>query len=637
LVKDAERRYQIAKDLRNELEELKQDVDSGEVFEGDPATAAKPKNRWLRHIPLVLAIAIAGIVGYQLRLGDVTEETKGPPIQGSFAQLTSAPGEEHFPSLAPDGAFFLYSSRFSGNWDIFLRRIGGEKPINLTEDCPEDDYQAVFSPDGGLIAFRSERGGGGIFLMGATGESVKRLTDFGYNPAWSPDGAQLAFATEPILDASNRTTTSELWSIHIESGEKHRIFQGDSVQPSWSPHGLRIAYWSVEDASGRRTGQRDLWTLSPEGGAPVQVTNDPHVDWNPVWSPDGRYLYYSSDRAGSTNLWRVRIDEKTGEPLGAPETVTTGAAASRRHLSFSREGREIAYVEQLLSRNLWKAPIHPASGRLDGNPIPITGGSRAAACPDVSPDGKWLAYYSFGAGKHEDLFVIATDGSGRRQLTDDQPSDRAPHWSPNGELLSFYSNRSGTYEIFTIRPDGSGLKQLTHTPGTSVSQNIWSPDGEKMAYFNRAERLSFIFDPHTPWEEQEPQALPPMSDPNEMFIVRSWSPNGNWLAGPVRNQSGNNVGIAVYSLESRQYKKLTKNGGGWPSWFADNRRLIFWDTEAEILYLGDLQSGQIEEILSIAPDEFICSALSRDNRWFYFGRQKNEADIWLLTLNEEQE
>ena len=64
-------------------------------------------------------------------------------------------------------------------------------PFNLTKDSPADDTQPAFSPDGERIAFRSEREGGGIFLMGATGESVIRVSDLGYSPSWSPDGGQI--------------------------------------------------------------------------------------------------------------------------------------------------------------------------------------------------------------------------------------------------------------------------------------------------------------------------------------------------------------------------------------------------------------------------------------------------------------
>ncbi len=89
-----------------------------------------------------------------------------------------------------------------------MSRVGGKNPINLTKDSAADDTQPAFSPDGDRIVFRSEREGEGIFLMGATGQSVKRLTNFGYDPAWSPDGKEIACADDGPLDPNYRNNPS---------------------------------------------------------------------------------------------------------------------------------------------------------------------------------------------------------------------------------------------------------------------------------------------------------------------------------------------------------------------------------------------------------------------------------------------
>ena len=95
--------------------------------------------------------------------------------------------------------------------------------------------------------------------------------------------------------------------IDLASGAQRDLATGDAMQPNWSPHGYRIAYWGVT-----RGGQRDIWTVAAAGGAPVKVTDDLALDWNPVWSPNGEELYFLSDRGGSMNAWRVKIDEPTG-------------------------------------------------------------------------------------------------------------------------------------------------------------------------------------------------------------------------------------------------------------------------------------------------------------------------------------
>ena len=116
----------------------------------------------------------------------------------AFSQLTDLSGAETSPRLSPDGKNLLFVSRASGNADIYLQRVGGHNPINITKDCPKDDVSPAFSPDGERIAFRSECEGGGIFVMGATGESKNRLTDFGHDPSWSPDPSKIVVATQQL-------------------------------------------------------------------------------------------------------------------------------------------------------------------------------------------------------------------------------------------------------------------------------------------------------------------------------------------------------------------------------------------------------------------------------------------------------
>ena len=163
-----------------------------------------------------------------------------PPFKNvSFTQLTDQPGTELFPSLLPDGKSIVYASKASGNWDLYLQRVGGKNPVNLTADSTADETQPSFSPDGERIAFRSERERGGIFVMGATGESVKRLTDFGYHPAWSPDGSEVVFATHNIEDPNDRSLErSDIWVVNVATGVKRQLTGetiGDAAQPQWSP------------------------------------------------------------------------------------------------------------------------------------------------------------------------------------------------------------------------------------------------------------------------------------------------------------------------------------------------------------------------------------------------------------------
>src|SRR3989454_3493698 len=604
LRKDREERFQVVKDMLIDLKNLKQrleveaeiersappEMESGAavpssagtapeaadtahasaarmVAEAQPASSAEyiiseiKRHKWGVAVALLGSLVVSAAIWYLLpRLGSRTKEASTPLRNATFTQLTDQPGLEYFPSLSPDGKSFVYASYAAGNWDIYLQRVGGKNPVNLTKDSPSDDTQPAFSPDGERIAFSSKREGGGIFVMGATGESVKRLTDFGFNPAWAPDGKEIACADEGVVDPGRSNPNSRIWAVNVATGERRLVTKEDSVQPNWSPHGHRIAYW------GRPNGaQRDILTIPAAGGEPLPVTNDAATDWNPVWSPDGKYLYFASDRGGTMNLWRVPIEEQTGKVLGQPEAVTTPSPYSA-HLSFSRDGRRMVYAQTVSKANLQQVGFDPAKETVTGQPVWITQGSRRANTPNLSLDGEWLVFDSQG-GQQEDLFLIRQDGTGLRQLTDDIYKDRKPTWSPDGKRIAFYSDRSGKWDIWMINSDGSGLQQLTYASGPVTSAN-WSPDGTRLAYGNAGGSPSII-EVGKPWQEQSPQKLPPMSDSND-WGAWSWSPDGRRLAGA--RVPG--VGIVVYSLESQQSEKVT-DFGSFPVWLSDSRRLLF--------------------------------------------------------------
>ena len=290
LRKDKEERYQTIKDMLIDLRNLRKELEFGAEMErsappmggratssGQSAAATAHSTSSAEYIvteikqhkraaALILGIiTVSAVTLYVLsRRNPVTKEA--PTIKATFTQLSDQAGAEYFPSLSPDGKSFVYASYASGNWDIYLQRVGGKNPINLTKDSPWDDTQPAFSADGERIAFRSEREGGGIFVMGATGESVKRLTDFGFNPAWSPDGKEIACADEGVLTPEARwNPNSRIWAFDVATGEKRPITKVDAVQPNWSPHGYRIAY------QGRRNNaQRDIWTIPAGGGEPLR-------------------------------------------------------------------------------------------------------------------------------------------------------------------------------------------------------------------------------------------------------------------------------------------------------------------------------------------------------------------------------
>jgi serine/threonine protein kinase/Tol biopolymer transport system component len=610
LAKDPGDRYPTVDACLNDLRILSGST-AGATLQSLPAIRRRRWRPWL--LGALAALLVLGAVAAWLWL------RQAPPPQLSFSSLTDQEGREVFPSLSPGGDVFVYAkAREDENFDVYYQRVEGGSPIDLTEESPVADTQPAFSPDGRQIAFRSERDGGGIFLMGATGESVRRLTSGGYNPAWSPDGSEIVYATEGIDDPLRRSTVSQLWRVRVADGSRRRIAGGDAVQPSWSPHDRRIAYWGIPDGSTRRV----IWTIPAGGGAPVQVIDDGHINWNPMWSPDGGWLYYVSDRIGSPNLWRVRIDEGSGKVLGDPEPLTTPAQWSGQ-LSVDASGRHIAYATRDGRSNLERLPFDPVEGRVTGPPQPVTQGStRMVRSGDVSPDGQWIVYDT--SSPKEELFVARTDGTGVRQITNDEFKDRVPRWSPSGDRILFYSDRSSaSYEAWTIRPDGSGLRQVSAARGVVLFDPIWAPDGRRVLY-SLEDRVSQIVDTEL---GPAPRDLPAMPA-GRLFLPSSWSPDGTRLLGAVLTDD-KEADLMVYSLDTGRYEPVAVSGTG-AVWLDDDRAVYLHDGS---LWLLDVRSGASRRLLS-PPERSVYKvvAAARDGRSLYVVREINEGDVKMLDM-----
>jgi Tol biopolymer transport system component len=626
LAKDPEERWQSARDVAAELREIRDDVSSGRLHEEVVVAPPVPKGRVSRFLVAgALALLVVAVVaGSWLWLSrrEKPAVTVAPP-RAEVVQLTAQPGVEWFPSLSPDGKWIVYAGTKSGRRHILLQSVGGLKPVDLTEDSPGDDDQPAFSPDGEQIAFRSSREGGGIFVMGRTGEAVRRVTRAGFKPAWSPDGMQLAYTSESVeLNPQNAAGHSDLFVVPVAGGEPRRVGSVDAVLANWSPNGKRIAITSRI----RKPFQLDILTIPVSGGTPEPVTNDLTTDWNPAWSPDGKYLYFASDRGGSMNLWRVAIDESSGKPLGQPEPITS-PAPFLAHPSISADGRLIAYTSALVTANIQCLQLDLDAAEPRGDPMWLTTGSRRWSSPDPSPDGEWVAFYSL-TQPEGDVFVVRADGTALRQVTGDDAVDRLPRWSPDGRWLSFFSNRNGPLEVWKVRADGSELGQVTEGGG---AYHAWSPDGMRMVTVGATDRdtnarPARVFDPSRPWKGQRIEELPVMDPIAPPFQVNSWSPDGARLTG---SHGPSAQGIVLYDFRTRKFELLT-DFGEWPVWLPDSRRILFGDG-GKAFHVIDSRTKEVRKIFSADADVIGPPRISRNGLACY-SRRVTETDIWLATL-----
>lgn len=632
LEKNPNERFQTARDIGFALSSL-----SGSSS-GSPASAiaaaresATPRASSARTsagrvIGMAAATAIAaGAIGWWLGQGG-SRSANATARFDQFTQLTDEAGVETMPRISPDGASFAYVRRTSQSWDIYVQRVGGRQALAVAADPARDERWPAFSPDGRQIAFNEGDADGGIFIIGATGESERRLTDFGFNPAFSPDGKSVVFSAEEVLNPYIRNGITGLHVVDAGGGTPRLITTPgeDAVQPAWSPSGRRIAAWQAH------AGQRDLITMAADGSDRVVLIGDAAVDYAPTWSPDGKYLYFSSDRGGSMALWRLPMDEATGRATGDPESVSANVEAAMDQPSLSADGRMMVFRSLLQSVNPMALPFDPVTERA-GTPRALTTRTGVLNPHSVSPDNQWLLLGNQGEIR-EDLFVMRVDGTGLRRLTDDMPRDRSPRWAPDGKSIVFYSNRDGAYAIFSIRPDGSNLTRLTAPAKRDAYYPDLSPVDGTLVYADDNFQSFFFAPPFA--RGGRPRPAMGLEVDGGVMQLTAWSPDGKLISGPVVSRaSGNPIGVGMYDVATQRGTKLTDDAGQWSVPFLpDGRRLMYVTTGSELVVLDiATRARRVVPVALGGPVNSESYAIAPDGRTIFYGAHRQEANVWMVT------
>jgi eukaryotic-like serine/threonine-protein kinase len=479
LRKEPERRFQHMSDLKVELQEIKDESESGRASAALPAPSKR--RLWL----------VASLVGLlTMAAGAWLLLRPPPPLPQRVVQLTSMRGSEFYPSFSPDGeqVAFVWDGEKQDNFDVYVKMIGSPQVLRLTTD-PGLDETPIWSPDGRQIAFVRARFpdfASTIHLVSPLGGPDRKVSDFPAaggrgRPSWSPDGRWLVAArarpgVEPGPGPPSRGSRSDgLFLIPVRGGEPRAIplpeADGEPYDPKFSPDGRHLAYQACVGLSACRVEVVELAADFVPKGPPRRLSRRPVDPFGDLaWTRDGKSLIFVDSVI--ERLWRVGIEGNE------PPMPIELAGLHATHPAIAPSQDRLVFSEELTNKDIYRFEA--------GRPVaPVLASTFADYNACFSPDGRRVAFETDRSGETHEIWLADADGSNPSPLTRGPGlSQGSPRWSPDGRRIVFDSlGEDGRFGIWTIDVEGGSPMRLTQGPRDDNGPS-WSRDG-RYVYFAR--------------------------------------------------------------------------------------------------------------------------------------------------------
>jgi Tol biopolymer transport system component/DNA-binding winged helix-turn-helix (wHTH) protein len=416
-------------------------------------------------------------------------EKAGP--QRAFPLIT-LPGLARYPSFSPEGdrVAFTWTGPKQDNTDVYVQQIGAGSPMRLTTD-PANDYNPVWSPDGRWIAFlrrdREDASRSELRLIAPLGGVERKLAEirvpntyFLIPPylGWCPDSQCVVVANSAV---EGRGTA--LFAVSLDTGEKTQLTRfeglGGDTNPAISPDGKWLVF--RRQSGGRWVGELYCLSLGPglkPVGDPQRLTPLELDAGYPAWMPDGEEILFSTEAAEVRgSLWRIAASGHN-----TPERLPfVGEDGMMPVVSRPQPGRpsRLVYVRSFQDSNIWRIQT-PAPGAPASAPVMVISSSRRECVPQLSPDGRRVAFASDRSGTWE-IWISDADGSNAVQITFFETAAGAPGWSPDRERIVFDGPSEGRRDLFAAPASGGKPRNLTFHPA-NYTRPSFSRDG-KWIYF----------------------------------------------------------------------------------------------------------------------------------------------------------
>jgi serine/threonine protein kinase/WD40 repeat protein len=584
LEKDKKLRYQSAAEMRADLQRLKRDTETGRSPAAVPTTEEKARSRrgwWVAGSGVAALIALA-VVFYLREMGSK------PKADGKWEQLTFFTDSAVYPELSPDGRMLTFirgSSTFLTVGEVYVKLLPAGEPVQLTRDQREK-LSPSFSPDGTRVAY-SVVHPWDVWEVPVMGGEPQVMMRNASSLTWIEGGKRLLFSEIKSGLHMGVVTTDEgrgqSRDVYLPEGERSMAHHS-----YLSPDGKWVLVVQM-NAQGNLTQCR----VAPfDGSEPLKLVGPPGATCTTgAWSPDGKWVYVSTNAGGRFHIWRQRF------PNGEPEQVTSGpteeegiavekdgkwiltsvgtadttvwvhdakgehqisSEGNAEYPSFSSDGKMVYYLRRKSTENeaeLWTTGVESGKGERMLPGYGIQGGLNGMNYT-VSRDGQRVAMARKDEKGVSHLWVAGTDRRTSPQQLPSVESEDSPNFLPNGDLLYRATEGEKNY-LYTRKQDGSGRRRVLEEPVLDVE--TVSPDGRWTVLAQKQER-----------DPERPSRI--VAYPNEggnavglcqAYCMVRWSQDGKYMLLQFEENQGSETYLLAVRKETG-LPDLPEGGVEWP-------------------------------------------------------------------------
>jgi Tol biopolymer transport system component len=402
-----------------------------------------------------------------------------------------------------------------------------------------------------------------VWTVGTSTLASRRVGELVANDAaWSPDGRQIAYATQ-----------NQIWLADADGTKAHKIAEQGGLTgfPRWSPDGQRIRFTTLA----WDTYEQMIWEVSVRGGAARPLFPGWHAEqWGGQWTPDGTYYVFNSE----SNIWAVRDRTSWVRQISRPVQLTFGPLSYLAPLP-APDGKRLYAVGEVRRGELlrYDAKRGEFASLLPG---------LSADSLSFSHDDEWITYVSY---PNAELWRSRSDGGGRQLLIAAPMKVDEPRWSPDEQQIVFNGKMPGdVWKAYLIGANGGTPKEVA--PGRIVQDADWSADGARLIVTDEHQQKDSIAS-----LELRTGKLSPVPGSDDISGPR-WSPDGRYISA----SRGTDSACMLFDASTQAWSEIAPTSCWWANWTRDSRSFFSLEGKGESIRRFDVATRRLKRLVSLS-------------------------------------